>query len=114
MALGADAIALARASWIAIGCLQSKVCYTGTCPAGVATQDETLRALFDEEKALRQFQNFYQGTAKELEVFARSNGKDDIHQLQVEDLVTISNEVSAIYGYITCLKIALEHNKTAA
>lgn len=95
LALGADAIALATASLIAIGCLQSKVCHTGTCPAGIATQDETLRALFNEEKALRQFQNFYQGTAKELEVFARSNGKDDIHQLRVEDLVTISNEVSA-------------------
>ncbi len=94
LALGADAIALATASLIAIGCLQSKVCHTGTCPAGIATQDENLRALFDEEKALLQFQNFYQGTAKELEVFARSNGKDDIHQLHVEDLVTISNEVS--------------------
>ncbi|BES64376.1 hypothetical protein SANA_08150 [Gottschalkiaceae bacterium SANA] len=94
LALGADAIALATASLIAIGCMQSKVCHTGTCPAGIATQDENLRALFDEEKALLQFQNFYSATAKELQVFARSNGKDCIHDLNFDDLVTDSSEVS--------------------
>ena len=94
LALGADAIALATASMIAIGCLQSRICYTGKCPVGIATQDEVLRSLFNEEKALRQFKNFYEGTANELKVFARSNGKDDIHKLEVSDLMTISNEIS--------------------
>lgn len=94
LALGADAVALATSSLIAIGCLQSKVCHTGTCPAGIATQDENLRALFDEEKALNHFQNFYKGTARELEVFARSSGKDDIAHLDLGDLVTTSHDVS--------------------
>lgn len=95
LALGADAVALATASLISLGCLQSRICHTGLCPAGIATQDETLRSLFDEKKALNQFQNFYDGTRRELAVFARSNGKIDIHDLGVEDLVTISNEVSS-------------------
>ncbi len=94
LALGADAIALATASLISIGCLQSRVCHTGTCPAGITTQDESLRALFSEEKALKQFQNYYNGTANELKVFARTNGKSDIHKLVVSDLMTTSNDVS--------------------
>lgn len=94
LALGADAVALATASLIAIGCRQSRICHTGTCPTGIATQDESLRALFNEKKALLGFENFYRGTGDELKAFARSNGKNDIHLLGVEDLMTDSLEVS--------------------
>lgn len=94
LALGADAVALATASLIAIGCRQSRICHTGTCPTGIATQDESLRALFNEKKALLGFENFYRGTGEELRAFARSNGKEDIHLLGVEDLMTDSLEVS--------------------
>ena len=88
IALGADAVALATASMIAIGCIQAKVCHTGTCPVGIATQNEQLRELFDEEKALSQFENFYNGTNNELKIFARTNGVNSIHKLEVSDLVT--------------------------
>jgi len=94
LALGADAIALATSSLISIGCLQSKICHIGTCPAGIATQDENLRKLLNTEKSVQQFVNFYTGTANELKVFARTNGKDDIHKLDLDDLVTTENEVS--------------------
>ena len=95
LALGADAVALATASLISIGCIQAKVCHTGTCPAGIATQSEELRALFDEEKALRQFNNFYTASNNELKIFARTNGVDDVHKLDVSDLVTDSKVVAA-------------------
>lgn len=94
LALGADAVALATASLIAIGCRQSRICHKGTCPTGIATQDESLRALFNEKKALLGFENFYRGTAEELKSFARSNGKVDVHLLGVDDLMTDSMEVS--------------------
>lgn len=94
IALGADAVALATASMIAIGCIQAKVCHTGTCPVGIATQDEQLRTLFDEEKAVTQFKNFYTATNEELKVFARTNGVNDIHQLQVSDLATDNTVVA--------------------
>jgi len=94
LALGADAIALATASLISIGCIQSKVCHTGLCPVGITTQDKSLRKVFNKEKALTGFENFYNVTKNELKVFARSNGKKDIHDLCLDDLVTISNEVS--------------------
>ncbi len=94
LALGADAIALATASLISIGCKQSRICHTGTCPTGIATQDESLRALFNEKRALAGFENFYTGTANELKVFARSNGKNDIHLLGIDDLMTLSQDVA--------------------
>lgn len=94
LALGADAIALATASMISIGCIQAKVCHTGTCPVGIATQDEQLRKLFDEEKALAQFKNFYTATNKELMVFARTNGLNDVHKLSITDIVTDSKLVA--------------------
>ncbi len=94
IAMGADAVALATASMIAIGCIQAKVCHTGTCPVGIATQNKQLRALFDEENALRQFKNFYTSTNNELKIFARTNGVSDIHKLNVSDLITDSKMVA--------------------
>jgi len=88
IALGADAVALATASLVAIGCIQARVCHTGTCPAGITTQNKALRALFDEKKALAGFRNFYMTTNNELKVFARTNGVNDIHRLGIRDLVT--------------------------
>ncbi len=94
IALGADAVALATASMIAIGCIQAKVCHTGTCPVGIATQNEQLRELFDEDTSITKFENFYRGTNNELRVFARTNGVDDIHKLDVSDVVTDSSIVA--------------------
>ncbi len=94
IALGADAVALATASMIAIGCIQAKVCHTGTCPVGIATQNDNLRELFNENDALVRFKNYYQGTNNELKIFARTNGVDDIHKLNISDLVTDNKTVS--------------------
>ncbi len=88
LALGADAVALATASLISIGCIQARVCHTGTCPVGITTQNEQLRRLIVHPDAVKGFVNFYNATNNELKVFARSNGVNDVHKLQVFDLVT--------------------------
>ncbi|MGC9331321.1 MAG: glutamate synthase-related protein [Bacteroidales bacterium] len=94
IALGTDAVALATASLVAIGCIQARVCHTGTCPAGIATQNEQLRQLFVPEKGVQGFVNFYKATNEELKVFARTNGVNAIHKLTVNDIVTDSLVVS--------------------
>ena len=94
LALGADAVALATTSMIAIGCIQAKVCHTGTCPVGIATQNEALRELFNEETAVLSFKNFYEGTNSELKVFARTNGVNNIHHLDISDVITDNRTVS--------------------
>lgn len=94
IALGADAIALATSSLIAIGCIQARVCNTGGCPKGIATQNKALRELLDQEEAIRGFVNYYQGTNNELKIFARTNGVDDIHKLLPTDLLTDNSVVA--------------------
>ncbi|MEX2382644.1 MAG: glutamate synthase-related protein, partial [Opitutales bacterium] len=45
--LGAEEFGFATAPLIALGCLMMRVCHKNTCPVGVATQDERLRAKFN-------------------------------------------------------------------
>src|SRR5260370_25247876 len=44
--LGADEFGLGTASLLAIGCVMARQCHLNTCPVGIATQDEKLRARF--------------------------------------------------------------------
>jgi glutamate synthase domain-containing protein 2/uncharacterized Fe-S cluster protein YjdI len=81
LALGADGIALATASLIGIGCIQARVCHTGKCPVGIATQDEKLRVLLKHDRAVQGLVNLYKTLADELRVFCRISGKRDIHLL---------------------------------
>ena len=94
LALGADAVALATASLMAIGCQQYRICHTGKCPVGITTQDPELRKRFNIDESVKRFVNFYGAIREELKNFARINGRNDVHQLDLTDLFTISNEVS--------------------
>ncbi|MBW2268064.1 MAG: FMN-binding glutamate synthase family protein [Deltaproteobacteria bacterium] len=54
LALGADAVTIARGLMISVGCIQAQRCHSNTCPVGVATTDERLmQALVVEEKKWR-------------------------------------------------------------
>ncbi|MGN1115166.1 MAG: glutamate synthase-related protein, partial [Candidatus Ornithomonoglobus sp.] len=46
LAMGADAVAVASAGLIAAACQQYRICGTGNCPVGIATQNPELRARF--------------------------------------------------------------------
>ncbi len=94
LAMGADAVALATASMIAIGCQQYRICDTDRCPVGIATQDPSLRGRFEIAKSVERFLNFYEATARELRAFARSNGRANVHDLDRTDLVTLDHDVS--------------------
>jgi len=45
-ALGAEEFGFGTAALLAIGCVMARQCHLNTCPVGIATQDETLRARF--------------------------------------------------------------------
>jgi glutamate synthase domain-containing protein 2 len=94
LAMGADAVAMATASLVAIGCQQYRICHTGRCPVGITTQDPELRKRLGTEKSADRYVRFFEATRRELETFARINGRSDVHDLDVTDLVTLSNEVS--------------------
>jgi glutamate synthase (ferredoxin) len=44
--LGADEFGFGTAALLAIGCVMARQCHLNTCPKGIATQDEKLRARF--------------------------------------------------------------------
>ncbi len=94
LALGADAVAIGTAALIAIGCRQFRVCNTGKCPTGIATQDPGLRSRLDVAASARGLANFLRVSTEELKDFARLTGKDDVHRLGLDDLCTTNSEIS--------------------
>ena len=94
IALGADAVAVASAAMVAAACQQYRICGTGMCPAGVATQDEELRKRLQTDAAAKRVENYLKCSAGELRTFARITGNADIHGLTINDLCTISREIS--------------------
>lgn len=94
IAMGADAIAIASAAMVAAACQQYRICGSGMCPVGVATQDSELRQRLQQDAAAQRVANYLNCSAQELKTFARITGHNDIHQLSVNDLCTINREIS--------------------
>jgi len=94
IAMGADAVAIATSALIAASCQQYRICGSGQCPVGIATQDPELRARLDIDASAKRVTNFLNVSLMELEVFARLTGHRNIHDLNVNDLYTINREIS--------------------
>lgn len=94
IAMGADAVAVASAAMVAAACQQYRICGSGMCPVGVATQDEKLRERLHIDAAAKRVENYLKCSAEELRTFARITGNADIHGLSVADLCTINREIS--------------------
>ena len=98
LAMGADAIAIGTSAMIAAACQQYKICDTGDCPMGVATQDENLRKRLNINAASRRVENFLRVSTDELKTFARVTGHSDVHELEINDLCTLNSEISDYTG----------------
>lgn len=94
LAMGADAVAIASAALIAAACQQYRICGSGNCPVGIATQDENLRARLKVEAAAQRVGNYLNVSNEELKTFARITGHKNVHDLRVGDLCTINREIS--------------------
>ncbi len=94
IAMGADAIAVASASLMALGCQRYRICDTGKCPMGIATQDPELEKRLDIEVGAQRVANYLNGTAEELRMFTRITGHEDIHDLSLNDICTTNSEIS--------------------
>lgn len=94
IAMGADAVAIASAARIAAACQQYRICGSGMCPVGIATQDPKLRSRLKVDAAAQRVANFLHVSLEELKTFARITGHSDLHDLSVEDLCTVSREIS--------------------
>ncbi|MGN0371846.1 MAG: glutamate synthase-related protein [Enterocloster sp.] len=94
IAMGADAVAVASAAMVAAACQQYRICGSGMCPVGVATQDPELRSRLNIEASARRVANYLKCSTEELKTFGRITGHSNIHDMTVDDLCTINREIS--------------------
>ena len=94
IAMGADAVAVASAGLIAAACQQYRICGSGNCPVGVATQDPELRKRLKVDSSAKRVANFLNCSFKDLKTFARITGHENLHDMNVSDLCTIDREIS--------------------
>ncbi len=95
LALGADAVALATASLMAIGCQQYRSCHTGACPVGIATQIGRLRDRLDIETSAERLERFLRTATAMIVDYARICGRHRIADLDRTDLATLNQELAA-------------------
>lgn len=82
IALGADAIGMARSFMLSLGCIQARECNLDTCPVGVATQDEELvKALVVEKKNVR-VKNYHDKTIASVKEMVAAMGIESITDLK--------------------------------
>ncbi len=94
LAMGADAVAISTSALISIGCDQHRICGSGKCPVGIATQDESLRARLNIDEAANSLYRFLHVSNEEMKTFARITGKSSVHELSLYDIFTISDDIS--------------------
>jgi len=114
LALGADAVSIGTAALIALNCNAPLYeaeyaalgvrpgfchhCHTGRCPVGITTQDPELMKRLDVDEAADRVFNFLQSMTMEMQMMARACGKNDVHDLEAEDLRALTLESSLITG----------------
>lgn len=94
LALGAQAVALATASMIAIGCQQYRACHNNTCPVGIATQQMELRQRFDIDKSAGRLVHFFENMRLQMIDYARMCGRRSLFDLSPEDMATLSDDIA--------------------
>lgn len=94
LAMGANAVAIGTAARMAIACQQYRICQTGKCPVGVATQDELLESRLKIEKSAKRLENYLAVLNSELKTFARITGHNNIHDINIDDIATTNQEIA--------------------
>lgn len=98
IALGADAVYIGTGAMIAMGCRACRMCYTGKCPVGVATQDPLLRERLDVELGAMRVANYIKSMTEETKMLAQLAGHDDIRKFSPDDLRALDTNTAQIAG----------------
>jgi glutamate synthase domain-containing protein 2 len=98
IALGADAVYIATAALVSIGCRVCQTCYTGTCKKGIATQNPQLRRRLDYLEAGKRVSRYIEAMTEEAVMLTQQAGNTDILKLEKDDLRALTVESSALTG----------------
>ena len=86
LALGADAVGMARSFMLSLGCIQARECNLDTCPVGVATQDDDLvKALVVEKKNVR-VKNYHNKTIAAVKEMTAAMGVESIADIKANQV----------------------------
>ncbi|MGW7850035.1 glutamate synthase large subunit [Staphylococcus xylosus] len=92
-ALGAEEFGFATAPLVVLGCIMMRVCHKDTCPVGIATQNQDLRALFNGRAD--HVVNFMHFVAEELREILAELGLKSVDELVGRtDLLTRKNNLA--------------------
>jgi glutamate synthase (ferredoxin) len=78
-ALGAEEFGFGTAALLAIGCVMARQCHLNTCPVGIATQDETLRARFTGNPEM--VETFFRALASDVRQLLAGMGAGSIDEI---------------------------------
>jgi nitrite reductase/ring-hydroxylating ferredoxin subunit len=96
--MGADAIAVSNSALQAIGCLDMRAFSSNKCPAGIATQKESLILRIIIDQSPKQLGNFFTASADLIKVVARSCGHNDVQKFNWNDLSTLDYKMHQFTG----------------
>jgi glutamate synthase (ferredoxin) len=77
--LGAEEFGFGTAALLAIGCVMARQCHLNTCPVGIATQDETLRARFTGNPEM--VETFFRALAADVRELLAKMGVGSIDEI---------------------------------
>ena len=98
LCLGAHGLTLANSAIQAFGCVSARIWNTNNCPAGVATQQEHLRARLNVDLSAQRLARFLQASVGLMRVMARACGHTHLDQFQADDITTWKKEMAELTG----------------
>ena len=87
LALGADAVGIARGFLLSLGCIQSLHCHTGGCPTGIATPNVSAQRAIDLDAASERVATYAKTLIKETQMLAESCGHSDPTKISPYDVM---------------------------
>ncbi|MDN4165525.1 FMN-binding glutamate synthase family protein [Cytophagales bacterium LB-30] len=115
MALGADAVYIARGFMFSLGCIQALECHTNTCPSGIATQDKRLEKALNVEAAAQRIATYAKTLYTETQMLAEACGYDNPNQITADDIMVVTSPghldyLSELHG-ISAYEASLERQR---
>ncbi len=115
MALGADAVYMARGFMLSLGCIQALECHTNHCPTGIATQNKGLEKAIDIEAAAKRVATYADVLYKETQMLAESCGYDHPNEITPDDIMVVTSPghldyLSELHG-VSAYEASLERRK---
>lgn len=98
LALGADCISVGTAAIIAGGCIACMQCHVGTCPVGIATQDQSHKDRYDIDLQAQNIHRYLESVRWQMAAITKALGYKNVHDVARTDLVALTPEAADITG----------------